>query len=104
MRKHARASQVSVLVTKKEEKGGESFYLRIGDNGIGILQHESKRHFGLKTMKERANSVGGSLYIDSETGKGTTIECWLPCLEPGRLKKSQALFPDERKMAASNPG
>ena len=56
--------------------------MRIGDNGIGILQHESKRHFGLKTMKERANSIGGHLFIESEPENGTKISLNIPLNTP----------------------
>ena len=34
--------------------------------------------FGLSTMRERADSVGGSLTIDTAPGKGTTVRFVLP--------------------------
>ncbi len=92
VRKHARANLVSVLVTRKKREESEYIYLQIADNGIGLLKYDSKRHFGLTTMKERASSVGGNLDVLSAAGKGTMVECWLPCLEPDRMKKSQAIF------------
>jgi len=92
VRKHARANLVTVLVTRKKREESEFIYLQIADDGIGLLKYDSKRHFGLTTMKERASSVGGNLDVLSGAGQGTKVECWLPCLEPERMKKSQAIF------------
>ncbi len=92
VRKHAHANLVNVLVTRKKREDNEYVYLQIADDGIGLLKYDSKRHFGLTTMKERASSVGGNLDVLSGAGKGTRVECWLPCLEPERIKKSQAIF------------
>jgi signal transduction histidine kinase len=92
VRKHAYANLVSVLVTKKKRQEGEYIYLQIVDDGIGLLKYDSKRHFGLTTMKERASSVGGNLDVVSGEGKGTKVECWLPCLDPDRIKNSQTII------------
>jgi signal transduction histidine kinase len=92
VRKHAYANLVSVLVTKKNRQEGEYIYLQIVDDGIGLLKYDSKRHFGLTTMKERASSVGGNLDVVSGEGKGTKVECWLPCLDPDRIKNSQTII------------
>jgi signal transduction histidine kinase len=99
VRKHALTSRVSVLVTRKTQDKSEYVHLQVVDEGIGIMNHDSKHHFGLRTMTERASSVGGILEVHSEAGMGTTIECRLPCLEPGRMKKSQALFSSKRNIS-----
>ncbi len=67
---HARAKNIRLSV--KSEGGIVS--LSVEDDGIGFdtaLQKEN--HFGLLIMRERAESLGGSLYVDSSPGVGTTI-------------------------------
>jgi nitrate/nitrite-specific signal transduction histidine kinase len=99
VRKHARASQVRVLITKKAQQEGEYIYLQISDNGIGFTVRDSKRSFGLKTMRERANSARGTMEVHSVLGKGTTIECRFPCIEAERLKKGQTIFSHEGRIS-----
>jgi signal transduction histidine kinase len=59
-----------------------SLELTIGDDGPGfdpILPSEDRRpHFGLSTMRERAESIGGTLIVDSKPGNGTRITVRLP--------------------------
>jgi len=43
-------------------------------------------------MRERAESVSGSLLIKSGHGNGTTIECRLPCLQQERLQKPSVVI------------
>ena len=58
------------------------FVASVRDNGVGIdrkLAEERKaRHVGLSIMEERAKKIGAELVIDSEPGKGTTVEVRLP--------------------------
>jgi signal transduction histidine kinase len=58
------------------ENGGLS--VSIVDNGIGFIETELKKHFGLKSMRERTESVNGKISIASQPGKGTKISLWLP--------------------------
>ncbi|MBE3145365.1 MAG: hypothetical protein IMZ61_15810, partial [Planctomycetes bacterium] len=99
VRKHARASQVRVLIKKMTQKEGEYIYLQISDNGIGFTVRDSKRSFGLKTMRERANSARGTLDVHSLLRMGTTIECRFPCIEAEQLKKGQAIFSREGRIS-----
>ncbi len=92
VRKHACANLVSVLVTKKKRQESDYIYLQIMDDGVGLLKYDSKRHFGLTTMKERASSVGGELDVLSGEGKGTKVECWLPCLDQEKMKNRQTII------------
>ncbi|MBI5604216.1 MAG: PAS domain-containing protein [Deltaproteobacteria bacterium] len=65
-------------------KNNRSIELIIRDNGKGfdpesLLSMEStKKGMGLSSMKERAELSGGSLAIDSQTGKGTVIKAVWP--------------------------
>lgn len=68
--KHARAEQVIVRVSARDD-GVE---LLISDNGEGFDASEvSTTSLGLGIMRERAESVGASLKIESRQGIGTRI-------------------------------
>jgi len=61
---------------------GEMAKIFVKDNGIGFdpLAKESARlpSFGLESMRERAEGIGGNFAILSELGRGTTVEVSLP--------------------------
>jgi len=77
--KHAKASEVSVLIRSNTE--GELLFF-VTDNGKGFEKTDkdfyrvirAKGHFGLWNMQERAASMNGVLSVDSEAGGGTTIK------------------------------
>lgn len=50
--------------------------MRLGvvDDGEGFDEDEPKRGFGLVTMKDRAEALGGKLKVDSRRGAGTKVE------------------------------
>jgi signal transduction histidine kinase len=91
VRKHAHARKVDVLLSPMKENGKDWISLQVIDDGIGLTDQHSKHSFGLNTMQERANSVGGALELNSPPGKGTTVACRLPCLETERLKENQII-------------
>ncbi|HBY63683.1 MAG TPA: hypothetical protein DEH78_27990, partial [Solibacterales bacterium] len=59
----------------------------VSDNGCGFRADRSSAvaagHFGLTVMQERARRHGGSLRIESQSGRGTTVETVIP-LHGGR--------------------
>ncbi len=72
---HSKASSIVIEI----EYGATFFGVRCKDNGCGIesdvLREGGKKgHWGLRGMKERARSVGGTLTIWSAPGRGTEIE------------------------------
>ena len=73
--RHAQATEI-----KMELKcSPRSVVLRISDNGDGFdLNRVSDGHFGLLSMKERAEAVGGNLKITTGIGRGTEIEASIP--------------------------
>lgn len=74
-RKHAQAAQICVTLNREED----CLTICIRDDGIGISDMgKLNGHFGLQTMRERAESVGGSLCILSSPGCGTQINVRLP--------------------------
>ncbi|MGD8804982.1 MAG: PAS domain S-box protein [Chloroflexota bacterium] len=76
IRKHARAENVSVILAERDG----CLSITISDDGIGFHSSTSRRQFGLQTMRERAELVGGGLMINSTPGKGTSLELHLPLL------------------------
>jgi NarL family two-component system sensor histidine kinase LiaS len=50
----------------------------ITDNGLGFNQKEKQNGFGLRSIKERAQSMGGKLTIKSTPGEGTIINFVIP--------------------------
>jgi signal transduction histidine kinase len=70
--KHAEASALRVLFTKKEKR----VELKIEDNGKGFDFSEKLNDFqslGLKTLKERIAAINGSMKVSSEKGVGTSL-------------------------------
>ena len=87
VRKHSRASHVKVAISRCTRNGTEAVCMEVRDDGIGFKPAGSRRSFGLQTMRERAESAQGSLNVHSDLGRGTSIECHLPCLQPERIHK-----------------
>jgi signal transduction histidine kinase len=68
--KHARASNVKI----KMQCTPEQITLEITDDGTGFeAQGDFPGHLGLRSMRERAWRLGGTLEVDSTSGKGTRI-------------------------------
>jgi signal transduction histidine kinase len=70
--KHAGATEVRVQAKVSEDV----LEISVQDNGRGFdkfrLPEEGKRH-GLGNMRSRADMIGGTLSVQTETGKGTII-------------------------------
>jgi signal transduction histidine kinase len=66
--KYAKANRVSILMYEDLK----NIILQIADNGIGFDTHKASKGIGLRTIKERANKIGGQLSIQSSK-KGTEI-------------------------------
>ncbi len=88
VRKHAKATLVTVTISRKSVNENESIFVSVKDNGLGFIERNSKRSFGLQTMKERAASVQGVLQIHAIPGEGTTVEYSFPCLSRGKLERN----------------
>ena len=82
VRKHARASRVALTLTYLDD----STRLDVRDDGVGFAPELVRRArngwpaggFGLTSMRERLESHGGTLTIESSPGAGTTIVAALP--------------------------
>ncbi len=78
--KHAQASLVEVLLEgsvnggSPAASGRRAILLRIRDNGQGFdPQHVETEGLGLKIIRERVESIGAKLDIESKPGQGTTM-------------------------------
>ncbi len=67
--RHSRASQVQIRVTYEEEQ----VTLLVSDNGQGFDQSQKPKGIGLRSIQERAESVGGTATIESAPGQGTRV-------------------------------
>jgi two-component system, NarL family, sensor histidine kinase DegS len=79
VRKHARASNVSVELWHADQ----SWHVAVQDDGVGfdprgVAPGERGRSLGLHIMRERAESVGGQLSIETMPGGGTRVHARVP--------------------------
>ncbi|HYG05681.1 MAG TPA: PAS domain S-box protein [Stenotrophomonas sp.] len=72
--RHACAGEVN-LVLHDHDSGG--LYLEVRDDGDGF-EPEGPRGLGLVVMRERAQTAGGTLTIESAPGAGTCVRLHLP--------------------------
>jgi signal transduction histidine kinase len=74
--RHAAASHVTVTWSCT----GEEATLEVADDGVGFPVGRAGRldSYGLLGMRERAASIGATLVVESEPGKGTKVICDLP--------------------------
>jgi two-component system nitrate/nitrite sensor histidine kinase NarX len=78
VRKHAQVDRARVGVERREGW----LCVSVRDDGRGFDPARSNKqggvHFGLQTMRERAESLGGTLAIDTAPGCGTRITATVP--------------------------
>lgn len=76
IRKHARAKSAVVRISSQN---GNTL-LAIEDDGCGfdVAAQQKGGHFGLHTMRERAEGIGASFTVNSVMGEGTTVQVSIP--------------------------
>lgn len=77
--KHARASRAQVRV----EIGGGVVKASVEDDGVGFIMEKALNDrtgtkFGLISMRERVDMLGGSMIIETKPGQGTKILYTIP--------------------------
>ena len=72
------AAAASCTVTLRGVDGGLA--LTVSDDGRG-LPDDAEAHVGLRSMRERAEELGGTMHVAGAHGRGTTVGVWLPCLD-----------------------
>lgn len=98
--KHSSASRVEVRYDVADSAG----VLRIRDDGVGFDANRGVRDsaYGLVGMRERADSIGARLAIESEPGKGTTITVSAGTRMPDQNGTQPALNSDQPSEVVSN--
>ena len=77
--RHAHATEVKISIIQIPD----AVRMEISDNGKSFLvgktlQPKANKRLGLVGMRERIEMVGGSLVIESTTGRGTTVRAEIP--------------------------
>jgi signal transduction histidine kinase/ligand-binding sensor domain-containing protein len=73
--RHGKPTNIDIVLNYEADQVS----LTIKDNGCGFITSEQAtwrregEHFGLVTMHERAEKIGGRLYVESNPGTGTTL-------------------------------
>ncbi|MYL32347.1 sensor histidine kinase [Pontibacillus yanchengensis] len=76
--RHSEATEVIVSLHMRHEE----LFLHIGDNGKGFeIDQDKKMSYGLKTMRERCEEIGGTFAIRSKQHAGTYIDIRIPVQE-----------------------
>jgi PAS domain S-box-containing protein len=83
--KHARASSARVSITRMDDK----IKVQVKDNGIGFDVTKRDPYgindmgYGLFSIRERLEPLGGCLDVRSEPGRGTEVTLWGPLNDAG---------------------
>jgi signal transduction histidine kinase len=80
MTKHSRATNAEVVL----EREGPTLHCTVSDNGIGFdtgnwPDTAATTGLGLVGIRERVDSIGGTLHLQSQPGKGTQLLINIPC-------------------------
>jgi two-component system, NarL family, sensor histidine kinase YdfH len=78
--RHAQANEVRVDM----QSADQFLRVKIWDNGIGFdarMAVGQSGHYGLLGMRERTRILGGSLLIESDSSRGTTLKLEIPLSE-----------------------
>ncbi len=83
--KHAQAETATVVVTAD----ADALRVTVGDDGRGFnVAAEHTGHWGLSTMRERAEAIGTTLTVNSTPGGGTTVTVSVPLGRAEQTKDS----------------
>ncbi|TMJ21287.1 MAG: GAF domain-containing sensor histidine kinase [Alphaproteobacteria bacterium] len=72
--RHSQATRASLRLARR----GSEALLVLEDNGVGFDTSRDSNGFGMSNMQARAEHLGGTLVVESETGKGTTLRITFP--------------------------
>jgi two-component system sensor histidine kinase DesK len=95
----ARSARIEVLLDKVSAE--RSVLLRVTDDGRGGIATQGN---GLAGIRERVESLGGSLEIESPQGKGTVLRARVPLVAPGALGDSPVGRPEAAPIRSETPG
>ncbi|MBM7541498.1 sensor histidine kinase [Amphibacillus cookii] len=76
--RHADATKVKILLLQE----AQHIFVHLADNGKGFdwdLAEQKQTSYGLKTMRERSEEIGGQFILRTKQGEGTYIDIRVPC-------------------------
>ena len=86
VRKHAHATSATVSLEVRDQR----LAIEIVDDGRGFDLDQPVRtgwpHFGLQTMRERAQAIGGTFELWSKPGSGTRVAVKVPLGSPAEVR------------------
>ncbi len=71
--RHGQASRVLITL----EREGGNLHINVSDNGLGI-NPDAPSGSGLNNMRQRAQSMGGTMKVSTRSGGGTAIDWSVP--------------------------
>jgi signal transduction histidine kinase len=88
---HANPSSVTVTLRKEQKRELPCVKLSIIDNGVGFdpADEENQEGFGLTSMRERIEKLGGELEIRSAPGEGTQIIACVYLVGPSEIPQEE---------------
>ncbi|MES2124023.1 MAG: ATP-binding protein, partial [Gemmatimonadota bacterium] len=75
-RRHAAATRVEVIAD--EQDGALDLVIRDNGRGFVVIPDARLTSLGLRSMRERASALGGTVTVTSMPGQGTTVRAMLP--------------------------
>lgn len=84
--RHSKASRMEI----KLQRPGDFIRLSVRDNGVGFVLDEAKHaSYGLVSMRERVNEVGGSINVITAPNMGTRIEIRIPLVSEATREETE---------------
>jgi signal transduction histidine kinase len=90
---HARTCHIRLEYCSGAKADRDALALQVVDDGVG-LPEERRAGVGLRSMRERAEELGGACSIERSTGDGTRVSAWLPVLK--EVPDGHVTHPDRR--------
>lgn len=81
-RKHAHATLVNVSMQRQNRR----IVVQVKDNGMGFDAGRSTSdgsHYGVRSMRERAEAINADLSVESAPGEGTAVTMSFTVIQPG---------------------
>ena len=72
--RHGHAKHINIAIVLE----GENLTVTVSDDGVGIPP-DAVKHNGLHNMRERAESLGGTMEMTTQKNYGTTLTWSVPC-------------------------
>ncbi|OLC30825.1 MAG: hypothetical protein AUH31_03850 [Armatimonadetes bacterium 13_1_40CM_64_14] len=87
--KHARARRVDIRM----QCSSDEVTLEVRDDGTGFAEESFPGHLGLRSMRERAKKIGGTLDVESAPSQGTCVRVRIPYVMPASQTAASASEP-----------